>query len=82
MRGLIQPRTIPPYSQEHTSSRFAAQAASSATVSAICSVSPGVLRTVLMTGKTSGDSSKRVPHDIFGGIHESFTTQGPRAGLD
>ena len=34
-----------------------------------------------MTGKTSGDSSKRVSHDIFWGIHESFTTQGLWAGL-
>ena len=31
-----------------------------------------------MTGKTSGDSTKRVSHDIFWGIHESFTTQALR----
>jgi hypothetical protein len=29
-----------------------------------------------MARKTSGDSSKRVSHDIFGRIHDSFTTQG------
>jgi hypothetical protein len=35
-----------------------------------------------MTVKTSGDSSRRVPGNIFGGIHNSFTTQGlRRAGL-
>src|SRR5664279_141821 len=39
-----------------------------------------VLRIVLMAGKTSGDSSKRVSHDIFRAIHESFTTQGLPAG--
>jgi hypothetical protein len=33
-----------------------------------------------MTGKTSGDSSKRVSHDIFWRIHESFTTQSLQAG--
>jgi hypothetical protein len=29
-----------------------------------------------MTGKTSGDSSPGVSGNIFGGIHDSFTTQG------
>jgi hypothetical protein len=33
-----------------------------------------------MTAKTSGDSSKRVSHDIFWRIHESFTTQRPPTG--
>ena len=29
-----------------------------------------------MTGKTSGDSSRRVSGNIFTGIQDSFTTQG------
>ena len=33
-----------------------------------------------MARKTSGDSTKRVSHDIFCGIHTSFTTQGPGPG--
>jgi hypothetical protein len=35
-----------------------------------------------MTVKTSGDSSRRVSLNIFGGIQDSFTTQGlRRAGV-
>src|SRR4051812_1836816 len=59
----------------HTSMRLAAHAANSATASAICTLSPEVLRVVLMTAKTSGDSTQGVSDDIFRGIHESFTTQ-------
>jgi hypothetical protein len=53
------------YSHEHTSTKFAAQAANRATVSAICTRSPEDLKVVLMTGKTSGDSTRGVSHDIF-----------------
>jgi hypothetical protein len=66
------------YSHEHTSAKFAAQAANRATVSAICTRSPEDLKVVLMTGKTSGDSTRGVSHDIFRGIQDSFTTQGLR----
>jgi hypothetical protein len=31
---------------------------------------------IVMAGKTSGDSSRRVPGIIFPGIQDSFTTQG------
>jgi hypothetical protein len=64
------------YSQEHTSTRFAAQAANRATVSAKCTRSPEDLKVVLMTAKTSGDSTQGVSHDIFPPIQDSFTTQG------
>jgi hypothetical protein len=66
------------YSHEHTSIRFAAQAANRATVSATCTRSPEDLKVVLMTFKTSGDSTQGVSHDIFRGIQDSFTTQGLR----
>jgi hypothetical protein len=34
---------------------------------------------MLMVPRTSGDSTRRVPHDIFDTIHKSFTThlRGP-----
>jgi hypothetical protein len=64
------------YSQEHTSNRFAAHAASSATVSTICTRSPDDLKVVAMMGKTSGDSGRRVSGIIFRLIQDSFTTQG------
>src|ERR1700738_3124122 len=67
------------YSQEQTSTRFAAHAASSATVRAICTRSPEAVRVVLMTTKTSGDSTRGVSHDIFCRIQDSFTTQGLQA---
>jgi hypothetical protein len=67
------------YSQEHTSIKLAAQAASSATVSTTWTRSPDVLKVVPMTGKTSGDSSRGVSGFIFRGIQDSFTTQGLRA---
>jgi hypothetical protein len=66
------------YSHEHTSAKFAAQAANRATVSATCTRSPEDLKVVLMTSKTSGDSTPRVSRDIFRGIQDSFTTQGLR----
>ena len=66
------------YSQEHTSAKFAAQAANRATVSATCTRSPEDLKVVLMTIKTSGDSTQRVSHEIFRTIQDSFTTQGLR----
>jgi hypothetical protein len=42
---------------------------------------------ILMAGKTSGDSSRRVPGIIFPVIQDSFTTQGlarhkPPSGTD
>ena len=46
------------YSRKHTNIKLAAQAASSATVSATCSPSPDVLKVVPMTGKTSGGRLK------------------------
>jgi hypothetical protein len=49
-------------------------------VSAMCTRSPEVLRVVLITAKTSGDSSPGVSHDIFGPIQDSFTTQGFKPG--
>jgi len=64
------------YSQEHTSSKFAAQAANSATVSTMCTCFPEVLKVVAMA-KTSGDSRPGVSHDIFSLIQDSFTTQEP-----
>ena len=64
------------YSQEHTSSKFAAQAANSATVSTMCTCFPEVLKVVAM-GKTSGDSRPGVSHEIFSLIQDSFTTQEP-----
>jgi hypothetical protein len=67
-------------SQAHTSTRLAAQAASSATVSAICRRSQGVWSVVLMACKTSGDSGRGVSGNIFRGIQDSFTTQGLTAG--
>jgi hypothetical protein len=45
-------------------------------VSAKCTRSPEDLKVVAMTGKTSGDSTRGVSHDIFGRIQDSFTTQG------
>jgi hypothetical protein len=42
----------------------------------MCTRSPEVLRVVLITAKTSGDSGSRVSHDIFRPIQDSFTTQG------
>jgi hypothetical protein len=66
------------YSQEHTSIKLAAQAASSATVSTTWTRSPDVLKVVAITAKTSGDSSRGVSGFIFHGIQESFTTQGQR----
>ena len=64
------------YSQEHTSTKFAAQAANSATVSTMCTCLPEVLKVVAMA-KTSGDSRPGVSHDIFCLIQDSFTTQEP-----
>ena len=32
---------------------------------------------MLMAGSASGDSSRRVPHDIFRSIQDSFTTHLP-----
>jgi hypothetical protein len=58
--------------------RLAAHAASRATVSAMCTRSTEVSKVVLMTAKTSGDSSPGVSHDIFREIQDSFTTQGLR----
>jgi hypothetical protein len=55
---------------------LAAQAASSATVSAKCSLSQEVLSVVLMTSETSGDSRPGVSGIIFRRIQDSFTTQG------
>src|ERR1700677_3022996 len=63
------------YSQALTSIRLAAQAANKPTVSPKCRRSQQVWRIVLM-GKASGDSSARVPGNIFAGIQDSFTTQG------
>src|SRR5260370_35301949 len=63
-------------SHEHTSTRWAAHAANSATVSAICTCSPEHLKVVPMTAKTSGDSTRGVSGIIFLGIQASFTTQG------
>ena len=68
----------PPYSQEQTSSRLAAHATSSATVSAACTPSPDDLKVVSITAKTSGDSTRRVLDIIFVAIQNSFTTQAPR----
>jgi hypothetical protein len=76
MEGLGAPSIG--YSHEHTSTRFAAQAANRATVSATCTRSPEDLKVVLMTPETSGDSTRRVSRDIFRGIQDSFTTQGLR----
>ena len=64
------------YSQAHTSTRLAAQAASNATVSVTCTRSQEFCRVIFMAGKTSGDSTLGVSHDIFPGIQDSFTTQG------
>jgi hypothetical protein len=78
---VAKPRTlwrIMRYSHEHTSAKFAAHAANRATVSATCTRSPEDLKVVLMTGKTSGDSTQGVSHDIFRTIQDSFTTQGLR----
>jgi len=60
---------------------LAAHAANSATVSAMCTRSPEVLRIVLITAKTSGDSGPGVSHDIFRPIQDSFTTQGFKAEM-
>lgn len=70
------------YSQAHTSTRLAAQAASNATVSVTCTRSQEFCRVIFMAGKTSGDSTRRVSRNIFPGIQDSFTTQGlsPRNG--
>ena len=53
------------YSQEHTSIKLAAQAASSATVSTTWTRSPDVLKVVAMTAKTSGDFSRGVSGVYF-----------------
>jgi hypothetical protein len=42
------------YSQEHTSTKLAAQAPSKAAVSAICTRSPDVLKVVPIAGKNIG----------------------------
>jgi hypothetical protein len=73
-RGLAAPSIG--YSQAHTSTRLAAQAASNATDSVTCTCSLEVCRVILMARKTSGDSTRGVSHDIFAGIQDSFTTQG------
>ena len=70
------------YSQAHTSTRLAAQAASSATVSVTCTRSQEVCRVIFMARKTSGDSTRGVSHDIFPGIQDSFTTQGLPPEMD
>jgi hypothetical protein len=77
MEGLAAASTTL-YSHEHTSAKFAAQAANRAMVSATCTRSPEDLKVVLMTRKTSGDSTRRVSHDISRTIQDSFTTQGLR----
>jgi hypothetical protein len=53
-----------------------AQAANSATASTKCTFSQEVWSVVLMTAKTSGDSSPGVSGIIFRRIQDSFTTQG------
>ena len=78
IRGLAAPSIG--YSQAHTSTRLAAQAASSATVSVTCTRSQEVRRVIFMARKTSGDSTRGVSHDIFPGIQDSFTTQGLSPG--
>ncbi len=76
IRGLAAASTAERYSQAHTSTKLAAQAASSATVSVTCTRSQEVCRVIFMARKTSGDSTRGVSHDIFSGIQDSFTTQG------
>lgn len=68
-----------PWSQEQTSTRLAAHAVSSATVSAACTLFPDVSKLVCMRPKTSGDSSLGVPEFIFLPIQNSFTTQAARS---
>ena len=53
-----------PCSQAHRSSKFTEQAAKRATASAKCSLPP-VFVSVVSMPETSGDSGKRVSHDIF-----------------
>jgi hypothetical protein len=79
-RGLATASTG--YSQAHTSTKLAAQAASSATVSVTCTRSQEVCRVIFMARKTSGDSTAGVSHDIFPGIQDSFTTQGLQPEMD
>src|SRR3982074_2085246 len=72
-----QPAPFPGcYSHEHTSTKFAAQAANNATVSTMCTCFPEVLKVVAMA-KTSSDSRPGVSHEIFCLIQDSFTTHGP-----
>ena len=47
----------------------------------MCTRSPEVLRVVLITAKTSGDSGPGVSHDIFRPIQDSFTTQETQGGM-
>ena len=79
-RACVGWGSFQPWSQEQTSTRLAAQAASSAIVSAACTLSPDVLKLVSMTAKTSGDSSLGVSGFIFQAIQDSFTTQAARSG--
>jgi hypothetical protein len=78
IRGLAAPSIG--YRKAQTSARLAAQAVSKATVSVTCTRSQEVLRIVFMTGKTSGDSTRGVSHDIFSGIQDSLKTQGRPVG--
>ena len=67
------------YRKTQSSARLAAQAANNAIVSVVWIRWQAVWLMMLMGRKASGDSSRRVPReifDIFFALHESFTTQG------
>ena len=86
-------KTAAYYSRKHTSMILAAQAASSATVSATCTPSPDVLKVVPMTAKTSGNSTRESREFFFAGFRNRLQLRCPvftseagcpdgRAGVD